>query len=84
MMRLCQWCLNPYDERYPRSVGELERLRQVILSTGPAATVDLAICDSCHSSVVDAAMEHNNESSLDIGKSNSGPPNLLLQKMMTG
>jgi len=80
-MRLCQWCLNPYDERLPRSAGELEKLRQVLSMTGPAATTDIAICDSCFSSAVYSAMERNNESSLDIGKSNSGPPNLLLQKL---
>lgn len=81
MMRLCQWCLNPYDERMPRSQGEIEQVQQALFLTGEAARLSyaMAICDSCHASVTKAITRRNNASSLDVGSSNHGPPNLLLR-----
>jgi hypothetical protein len=78
-MRRCQRCWQPYDEKRPRTQGEVERLYQTLFVAGDAARIDPAFCDSCYEITTGAAMPRNNESSLDIGGSNHGPSNMLLR-----
>jgi hypothetical protein len=75
----CQWCLEPFD-REPRTPGELEKLRQVLLVTGYAVTAPIDICDGCYESVVGSAIPVNGHTGLlDIGGDNHGPGNVLLR-----
>lgn len=72
----CGWCFNIF-EREPRTLVELEELRKTLFITGPSATVDLPICDGCYGQVIGSATSSLGE--LPVGKSNSGPPNVLLR-----
>ena len=79
--RRCQRCQQIYDELVPRTVFEIERLQQTLFITGPGCHVELVFCDSCYEIVTETPVRRNNESSIDIGVSNSGVPNLLLQRL---
>lgn len=76
--RRCQRCRQIYDEK-PRSQAETERLQHALLITGPGCHADLAFCDICYEQVVETPTRRNNNSSFDIGSSNCGPANWLLQ-----
>jgi hypothetical protein len=77
----CCSCLEPFD-REPRTLGELEKLRQVLLVTGYAHTAPIDICDPCYENALASAVRVNGHTGLlDIGVSNSGPPNMLLQRL---
>jgi hypothetical protein len=76
----CQWCLEPFD-REPRTLGELERLRQVLLVTGYAHTAPIDICDPCYDNALAAAIPVNGHTGLlDVGGDNHAPANLLLRR----
>jgi hypothetical protein len=80
VLRRCQFCQNPYDEKVPRTIHELEPLRQVLFITGPAVNEDVAACDGCYEKVVYTPNRVNGHTGLlDVGGSNHGPPNLLLR-----
>ncbi len=84
IMRRCNWCQKPYDEHVPRTLPELECLRHALFVSGPAATEDRPICDSCYEQVVGSAPRLNNTSSIDVGYSNHGPSNMLLRRAVEG
>lgn len=79
-MRRCNCCQRPYDEYGPRPIHEREFLNKALMATGPAAAEDRAICDICYETMVHSAPRLNNKASLDIGGSNCGPGNFLLQQ----
>jgi len=79
-VRRCDFCQRPYDEWRPRTPAERETLNRTIFATGPAATIDRACCPGCFEQVIGSAPRLNNNSSLDVGASNSGAPNMLLQR----
>jgi len=80
-MRRCNFCQRPYDEWRPRTQAEREMMNQALMATGPAAAEDRACCDSCWDTTVLSAPRRNNQSSYDIGGSNHGPANMILQSV---
>jgi hypothetical protein len=77
----CMFCLEPFDHE-PRTPHELEPLRQVLLIPGHAVTAPIDICDACYEKVMTSAVRPNGHTGvIDIGVSNSGPPNMALQRL---
>lgn len=80
IMRRCSFCQKPYDELKPRTQAERETICVALMVSGPAAAEDRAFCDGCYEQIVASPNRRNNSSSLDVGGSNRGPPNVLLQR----
>lgn len=76
--KLCQWCQNIYHG-FQLDISQREQLNAVTLTAGTPSQEPPNICELCFDSVVNGAMRKNNASSYDIGQSNSGPPNLVMQ-----
>lgn len=74
--RICERCCNFFDYR-PRSQGELEAWHQALFMTGPAVNHVPLVCTSCYEATVYSALKNHQVEM--IGRSNSGPSNLLLK-----
>jgi hypothetical protein len=72
--RLCRNCLKPFDAR-PRSFPDIFRLRAVL--SIPDNEPDPVLCPRCF----EIAIGTFNPQATNIGTSNSGPTNLVLQKL---
>jgi hypothetical protein len=72
--RLCRNCLKPFDER-PREFSDRFRLRAVMMI--PDSEPDPVLCPTCFEISVGAFNRH----ATNIGTSNSGPANLVIQKL---
>ena len=71
---LCRHCLNPYTVE-PREFADKFRVRAILMI--PDSEPDLMLCDACFDTV---SAVYNPRATIP-GTSNSGPPNLLLQKL---
>jgi hypothetical protein len=71
---LCRNCLKPFDKT-PREFSDRFRLRSVMMI--PDSEPDPVLCPACFEISVGAF----NPNATNIGTSNSGPANLVLQKL---
>jgi len=71
---LCRNCLKPFDKR-PVERGDMFRLRAILLI--PDREPDPTLCPYCF----EISAGTFNTNATNIGTSNSGPPNLALQKL---
>ena len=71
---ICSHCFNPYEPK-PRPFAEMFQVRSILML--PDREPDPMLCDSCFETV--AAVF--NPQATNIGTSNSGPTNLVLQKL---
>ena len=72
--RLCRNCLAPFDAE-PRDFSDRLRLRSIMMI--PDSEPDPVLCPTCF----DISMYAFNAHATNIGTSNSGPTNLVLQKL---
>jgi hypothetical protein len=72
--RLCLNCLKPFDAK-PRTFSDNFRLRAIM--SIPDSEADPVLCPSCF----ETAIGTFNPQATNIGTSNSGPSNLVLQKL---
>jgi len=71
---ICRTCLKPYD-LHARPFGEWFQVRSILMI--PDREPDPMLCDSCFEAVVTTFNPH----ATNVGTSNSGPTNLVLQKL---
>lgn len=73
--KLCRNCLSPFDAK-PRDFSDRFRLRAIMMI--PDSEPDPALCPTCF----EISVGTFNADATNVGTSNSGPPNLALQKLM--
>ena len=70
---ICRDCMNPYDP-HERTQGERFRLRNILMV--PDREPDPMLCDNCY----ERSVSTFNPQATNVGTSNSGPPNMVLQE----
>jgi hypothetical protein len=71
---ICRHCFNPFEIK-ERSFPERFQIRAVLMI--PDSEPDPILCEGCHS----VALATYNPNAANIGTSNSGPSNMVLQKL---
>lgn len=72
---ICSFCLNPIRDKAERSEAETFRFRCVLMI--PDAVPTPIVCDGCF----DTATASYNSRATNVGTSNSGPTNMVLQQL---
>lgn len=71
---VCRQCFNPYDPK-TRQFAEMFQVRSILMI--PDKELDPMLCDNCFETVVSTY----NLQATNVGTSNSGPTNMVLQKL---